>query len=54
MLKPMAYVYFLPPVSFIPNVIFFQFVTKESYDDALKDLQDDGAVVRTGSLIRVC
>ena len=35
-------------------VTIFQFVTKESYEDALKDLQDDGAIVRTGSLIRVC
>jgi len=29
-----------------------QYVTHEMYDDALKDLQDDNEIVRTGNNIR--
>ena len=33
-------------------VFCVQYVTHEMYDDALKDLQDDNEIVRTGNNIR--
>jgi len=35
--------------------IFFQMITREMFEDALKDLQDDGVIIVMGkSTIRVC
>jgi len=35
--------------------IFFQMITREMFEDALKDLQDDGVIIVMGkSTLRVC
>lgn len=35
--------------------VFFQMITREMFEDALKDLQDDGVIIVMGkSTIRVC
>jgi len=38
----------------VTDIVCFgvQYVTHEMYDDALKDLQDDNEIVRTGNNVR--
>lgn len=32
----------------------FQLITREQFEDALKDLQDDGVVAVMGNTVRIC
>ena len=34
--------------------VIFQFQTRDLYDDALRELEEDGDIIRTGNNIRIC